>query len=53
MKDEGILVEPRTNGNANGLSTDDLFKRQLLATLMALKEGDYSTRMPEIGRAHV
>jgi HAMP domain-containing protein/signal transduction histidine kinase/DNA-binding response OmpR family regulator len=47
MKEDGIVIESRPNGNANGnLSTEDLFKRQLLATLTALKEGDYSTRMP-------
>src|ERR1700761_9518255 len=36
-----------SNGNqhGNGLG-DDLFKRQLLASLMALRDGNFSTRMP-------
>src|SRR5580658_371144 len=43
MKDNSILTEPRTNG---GILTDDIFKRQLLAALTAIQEGDFSTRMP-------
>src|SRR5579859_5423418 len=42
---ENQALEPRTNGNGEHLS-DDLFKRQLLATLTALQEGNFSTRMP-------
>jgi methyl-accepting chemotaxis protein len=47
MKENAILAEPRTkeSTNGNGLA-DDLFKRQLLASLIALQEGDFSTRMP-------
>jgi HAMP domain-containing protein/CheY-like chemotaxis protein/signal transduction histidine kinase len=55
MKEDAALATPRANGNtnasggrnANGVdAAEDLFKRQLLATLIALKSGDFSTRMP-------
>src|SRR5580698_10017942 len=56
MKEDAILAASRTNGNAsentnarnaNGAgAAEDLFKRQLLATLTALKVGDFSARMP-------
>ncbi len=51
MKEETVLAGTRpdrkTNGNTNGdRPMDELFKRQLLATLMSLKEGDFTTRMP-------
>ncbi|MGH7978033.1 MAG: hypothetical protein ACREE6_01560, partial [Limisphaerales bacterium] len=40
-------IQATSNGNANGdRRADDLFKRQLLATLTALRDGDFSTRMP-------
>jgi HAMP domain-containing protein/CheY-like chemotaxis protein/signal transduction histidine kinase len=47
MKENVVLGDPRMNetSNGNGLS-DDLFKRQLLASLTALQEGNFSTRMP-------
>jgi len=51
MKTDTDLAGPRTkstsNGNANGnVLGDDHFKRQLLATLNALRDGNFSTRMP-------
>ena len=47
MKENVVLDDPRINetSNGNGLP-DDLFKRQLLASLTALQEGNFSTRMP-------
>jgi HAMP domain-containing protein/CheY-like chemotaxis protein len=59
MKEDTALTTTRANVNANGNANaggsrnanaaeaaEDLFKRQLLATLTALKTGDFSTRMP-------
>src|SRR5580693_8546546 len=59
MKEDTVLTTPRSNVNANGNANagesrnangaeaaEDLFKRQLLATLTALKVGDFSARMP-------
>src|ERR1700722_6550339 len=41
------LLNARAKSGANGLNSDgDLFKRQLLATLKALHEGDFSIRLP-------
>jgi HAMP domain-containing protein/CheY-like chemotaxis protein/signal transduction histidine kinase len=51
MKTDAESAATRTkatsNGNQNGNGLgDDLFKRQLLATLTALRDGNFSTRMP-------
>ena len=47
MKEDAILAESRANGTPNGNDRiEDLFKRQLLASLLALQQGDFSTRMP-------
>src|SRR5579862_627770 len=41
------LSATRTKAGANGISPDgDHFKKQLLATLKALYEGDFSIRLP-------
>jgi HAMP domain-containing protein/CheY-like chemotaxis protein/signal transduction histidine kinase len=51
MKTDTDLAGPRTrttshgNANGNGLA-EDVFKRQLLATLVALRDGNFSARMP-------
>jgi len=44
MKDT-ILEEPPVSGNGEMLN-GDIFKRQLLAALTALGEGEFSTRLP-------
>ncbi len=47
MKEDATLAESRANGSSNGNDRiDDLFKRQLLASLATLQEGDFSARLP-------